>query len=213
MKLSFSVQFVAGRAAVCALVVGVAVGCGSEEQAPVEVVETAKEEVDPNAPPPAPETELPEGMVSMEERAKILRPDTNHFVAAPTDNMNDASGKPMSYIEQLQAKAEEGHAESAYFLGYKYYKGEGVTKDDKEAAKWLKIGADRNNAKAQSQLGVLYEEGVGVPENKVLAYAWYLIASKQDDKLAAERLPLLAEKLEDQDFEEADRLAEGFVPK
>ncbi len=194
------------------LLAGLVVGCGSEEQS-VEAPQAVEVEEVSDAPPPPPEAELPEGMVAMEERAKLLRPDTNHFVAAPTENMTNAAGAPLSFVEKLRAKAEEGHAESAYFLGHNYYKGNDVTQDFEQAAKWLKVGAERNNAQAQSLLGVLYEEGKGVPQNKPLAYAWYLIAAKQDDALAAERIPLLAEKLNDQDFEEAERLAEGFVPK
>ncbi len=200
------------KAVVIALAAGMTAGCGSQEEAVVEsgpvVVETESTE-----PPPPPEAELPDGMVSMKDRLSAYQPDTNRFVAAPTEDMTNAVGQAVSFLDSLKAKAEEGHAQSAYFVGHRYYEGKDAPQDFKEAFKWLKLGADRNNAQAQSLLGLLYEEGKGVPENKALAYAWYLIAAKQDDKLAGERIPLLAEKLSDADFDEAEQLAEGFVPQ
>ena len=212
MNLSYCRENVSNKTLFAGLVLAFAVGCGSKEE-PVGVAEQAVEAVESIEPPPPPEAELPEGMVSMKDRLSAHRPDTNLYVAAPTEDMTNAVGQASSFLDSLKAKAEGGHAESAYFLGHKYYEGKDVNQDFKEAFKWLKSGADRNNAKAQSLLGVLYEEGKGVPENKVLAYAWYLIAAKQDDELAGERIPLLAEKLSDQDFDEADQLVEGFVPQ
>ena len=212
MKLPYRKQASLKTTVSAVVAVGLFAGCGGKEESVVVAEQSATQEVSTDPPSP-PEAELPEGMVSMKDRLSAYRPDTNRFVAAPTDDMTNAMGQAGSFLDSLKAKAEGGHTESAYFLGHKYYEGGDVDQDYKEAFKWLKFGADRNNAKAQSLLGVLYEEGKGVPENKVLAYAWYLIAAKQDDELAGERIPALAEKLSDQDFDEADQLVEGFVPQ
>ncbi len=201
-----------GNGVIVALVAVVVAGCGSKEEAVVDTGPVVVE-AESTEPPPPPEAELPEGMVSMQGRLSAYQPDTNRFVAAPTEAMTNAVGQAVSFLDSLKAKAEGGHAQSAYFVGHRYYEGKDVAQDFKEAAKWLKLGADRNNSQSQSLLGLLYEEGKGVPENKALAYAWYLIAAKQDDKLAGERMPLLAEKLSDADFDEAEQLAEGFVPQ
>ena len=210
MKLSFSIlppvtplKSCLFAFAACALL-----GCGDSEEL-VEQAEVVIEETASDGPPPPPQGDSSEGMVSLEERANRLVPDTNAFVAAPTADMSGNAG--MSFIETLKSKADEGDIKSAYLLGYKYTTGEGLEKNPKEGAKWLKFAANRNNAKAQALLGRLYEDGVGVSQNSPLAYAWYLIAARQDDPDAIERIGILGEKLNDQDLEEADRLAADFV--
>ena len=60
-------------------------------------------------------------------------------------------------IEEVKAKAEAGDADSQVELGLRYEKGEGVAKDQAEAAKWYRKAAEQNYARAQNNLGVCYE--------------------------------------------------------
>jgi uncharacterized protein len=46
-----------------------------------------------------------------------------------------------------------------------YENGWGVSKDDKEAAKWYRLAAAQGNAIAQNNLGTMYRDGHGVPQD------------------------------------------------
>ena len=60
-------------------------------------------------------------------------------------------------IGEVKAKAEAGDAESQVELGRRYDDGEGVAKDQVEAAKWFRKAAEQNYAQAQYNLGVCYD--------------------------------------------------------
>ena len=57
--------------------------------------------------------------------------------------------------------------------------GEGVEKDEKQAANWLTKAAEQENANAQNNLGVCYQKGLGVKVNMKLAVEWYTKAAEQ----------------------------------
>jgi TPR repeat protein len=52
--------------------------------------------------------------------------------------------RPTSYIETLQAKAEQGDAHAQLSLGFMYDKGKGVPQDYAEAHKWVNLAASRS---------------------------------------------------------------------
>jgi TPR repeat protein len=83
-------------------------------------------------------------------------------------------------IEEVRAKAEAGDANSEDELGLRYYKGEGVAKDQVEAAKWFRKAAQKNLARAQFRLGHCYENGEGVAKDPVEAAKWYRKAAEQN---------------------------------
>jgi TPR repeat protein len=63
-----------------------------------------------------------------------------------------------------------------------YSKGEGVPKDDEEAARWYRKAADQGHADAQAKLGLMYYTGVGViPRGKDYREAihWFRKAADQ----------------------------------
>lgn len=51
--------------------------------------------------------------------------------------------------------------------------------DSAEAAKWLRLSAERGNANAQFALGAMYTKGVGVPENDTEGVKWLRLSAKQ----------------------------------
>ncbi len=51
-------------------------------------------------------------------------------------------------FEKTLAEAKAGDAGAMFLLGLKYYDGDGVVKDDKEAVKWYRKAADLGNANA-----------------------------------------------------------------
>jgi TPR repeat protein len=72
--------------------------------------------------------------------------------------------------------ADQAHASAQINLGNSYYKGEGVSKDYKEAVKWYKLAADQGDANGQFYLGDCYEIGRGVSQDYEEANKWKQLA-------------------------------------
>lgn len=68
--------------------------------------------------------------------------------------------------------AEAGDARAQAGVGFMFHRGQGVRSNDREAAEWLRRGADQGQAEAQLMLGTLYFYGRGVPQSYVQAFAW-----------------------------------------
>ena len=98
----------------------------------------------------------------------------------------------------LETKAaDQGDASAQYNLGVMYAEGQGVRKDDVEAAKWFRKAADQGLARAQYNLGVMYAEGQGVPKDYVEAEKWVREAADQGLALAQSFLIEEKSKLEE----------------
>lgn len=82
-------------------------------------------------------------------------------------------------LQDVIHKAEQGDADAQNSLGLKYAKGEGISKDYKEATKWFKKAAEQGNAKGQYNLGFSYDNGEGVPQDKKEAVKWFRKAAEQ----------------------------------
>ena len=79
-------------------------------------------------------------------------------------------------------------------LALLYVKGEGVPKDDAQAAAWYRKAADQGDVAAQSNLGLLYAKGKGVAQDYAEAAKWYRKAADQGDLAAQINLALLYAK-------------------
>ena len=86
------------------------------------------------------------------------------------------------------AAAEQGDASAQYNLGGCYKRGQGVTKDEAEAARWYRKAAEQGDAIAQHKLGVCYERGQGVAKDQSKAVRWYRKAAEQGNASAQEAL-------------------------
>ena len=109
--------------------------------------------------------------------------------------------------------AEQGYAAAQTYLGIRYVKGEGITKDVVEAARWFRLAAERNYAEAQLLLGAMYGEGEGVPQDDVQAYAWFIVAATQGSAVAKEYREykeLITERMTDSEIAAAEKLAHEF---
>jgi TPR repeat protein len=93
-----------------------------------------------------------------------------------------------------------------------YYKGEGVTRDYAEAAKWYRKAANQGDADAQTILGSMYGEGKGVPRDYVWAYMWYSLAAAQSEK-ARSLLNLLEGMMTPDQIAEAQKRASAWKPQ
>ena len=60
-----------------------------------------------------------------------------------------------------------------------YATGQGVAKDDAEAARWYRMAAEQGNPDAQFNLGLSYAKGQGVAKDNAEAVHWYRLAAEQ----------------------------------
>ncbi len=78
------------------------------------------------------------------------------------------------YILEDQLKdCKDGRSGACWFVGYTYYKGEGVKQDYQKAYDYFKQACDGKNAKGCFNLGVFYESGKGVRQNQSTAKRWF----------------------------------------
>lgn len=87
-------------------------------------------------------------------------------------------------FEKLKDLAEQGSRGASFVLGNRFSFGEGVAKDDTEAAKWYLKSAEQGLNDAQLQIALCYSEGKGVEKNEVEAANWYLKAANQGNDMA-----------------------------
>ena len=96
--------------------------------------------------------------------------------------------------QHLLEHAEQGDAQAQYEVGRRFWNGDGVDQDHKQAADWFDRAARQGLAAAQCALGLCYERGDGVEQDMWQAAAWYQWAAQQDDAEAQLRLSECYEK-------------------
>jgi len=93
-----------------------------------------------------------------------------------------------------QAAAEKGDDLSQFNLGVMLRYGQGVVRNDVEAARWWRKAAEQGNADAQCSLGVMYQNGLGVKQSDKEAARWFKKAAGQGDADAQYNLGCLFEE-------------------
>ncbi len=96
--------------------------------------------------------------------------------------------------QQLLEHAEQGDAQAQYEVGRRFWNGDGVDQDHKQAADWFDRAARQGLAAAQCALGLCYERGDGVEQDMWQAAAWYQWAADQGLAEAQLRLAECYEK-------------------
>ncbi len=87
------------------------------------------------------------------------------------------SGNYLYAFDEFRALALNGDAAAQYRLGVMYTKGQGVPKNDKEAALWYLKAAEQDDTRAQFIIAEMYAKGQGVPQDDKQAASWYLKAA------------------------------------
>ncbi len=87
------------------------------------------------------------------------------------------SGNYLYAFDEFRDLALNGDAASQYRLGVMYDKGEGVPKDEKEAASWYIKAASQDDTRAQFAIAEMYSQGRGVQQDGKNAAKWYLEAA------------------------------------
>ena len=85
----------------------------------------------------------------------------------------DATHSFTYYSAELRAAAEQGDRDAQSKLGYSYFYGRGIPKDDGAAIEWLHLAAQQGQVDAQYLLGLCYLIGGGVPQDEEVALFWY----------------------------------------
>ena len=80
---------------------------------------------------------------------------------------------------ETKKKAEAGDAAAQYNLGLMYARGDDVTNDFVEAAKWLDMAAEQYFSPAQFMLGVMYKRGNGVAKDSNIAVKFFQLGALQ----------------------------------
>lgn len=78
-----------------------------------------------------------------------------------------------------------------YYLGLMYELGQGVDKNQEEAAKWYKKGAQQDDSDCQYEIGRLYHYGEGVEKDYSEAIKWYKDAAENGSDYAQTALGFL----------------------
>ena len=84
-------------------------------------------------------------------------------------------------FEACKKKAMSGDPQAEADLGEKYYYGDGVEKDEKEALKWQQKAAIEGNARGEQSLGNMYLYGLGVEKDERKALMWIQKALAQEE--------------------------------
>ena len=123
-------------------------------------------------PEPAAAISLPTPKASTEPAKPDTAPEPPP-VSAPATAPNTIAQAPAPGTEPAKevtpAEKEEENAIAWTKLGKMHADGEGVLKNDAEAAKYFLMAADQGNAEAQAKLGELYADGKGVEKNEAQA--------------------------------------------
>ena len=82
-------------------------------------------------------------------------------------------------IEKLRYRAAQGDTGAQMELANRYDQGDGVPRDEIEAAKWVRRAAEKGDVSAQMKLGSLYDLGRGVVRNLQEAGKWVRRAAEQ----------------------------------
>ncbi|MBZ8132571.1 exopolysaccharide biosynthesis protein [Afifella sp. IM 167] len=105
--------------------------------------------------------------------------------------------------------------EAQYQLGMMYLDGRGGERSDRQAARWLKLAADKGHVLAQAEFGRLLFEGVGIRRNAVKGLMWLSIARNSihgDDEIQTLHEQAFAAASEN-DRRTAMALAEDWLSK
>lgn len=75
-------------------------------------------------------------------------------------------------VKQYREAAESGDASAQDRLGIMYANGEGVPKDEQQAAFWFRKAAEQGNEHAQFMLALWYAQGIGVAQDEEQSLFW-----------------------------------------
>lgn len=118
-------------------------------------------------------------------------------------------------IKWARLAADKGGGGGQSLLGWMYYLGQGVPKDDNQALQWARKAAEQGMGGGKSLLALLYQNGkAGLAQNAVEADKWYILACKMEttNKTLQFARRVLEDSMSIEDREEALRRADAWRP-
>ena len=116
-------------------------------------------------------------------------------------------------IEDPLGEASDGDVAAQYEVGVRIAASPASAPDYAQAARWLRLAADKGHIGAQASLGFMYHRGQGVPRNDVEAIKWLTLATAQSsaehDAYALWR-EYVARQMSQGDVAEGERLARAW---
>jgi TPR repeat protein/putative methionine-R-sulfoxide reductase with GAF domain len=131
----------------------------------------------------------------------------------PTAAVTSQNSVDTASLPQLQQMAAHGDAAAENALGLLYAQGddkEGISHDEKEAARWFTKAAEHGNIVAQSKLGSLYWSGRGVPQDFNKAYFWTVLGRAGGDPASKALAPFVAARLTSAQAQSIEQQAEAW---
>jgi TPR repeat protein len=107
-------------------------------------------------------------------------------------------------MKRLETDSKDGPAMT--LVGQLYKDGLGVRRDQKEAIRWFKLGADAGDPQGAFSLALAYLRGQGVEESREAAIPWLEKAAAKDHSGAIYNLGMLAIDGDIQDFARANTM-------
>lgn len=92
---------------------------------------------------------------------------------------------------EVSLNVEPSDAAMQLRTAFRYFKGDGVTQDYKQAIHWFTKAGEQGNVIAQRTLGYIYQKGEGIPQDFNQAIQWYTKAADQGNADAQRNLGLL----------------------
>ncbi|MBX4929790.1 peptidoglycan-binding protein [Rhizobium binae] len=176
-------------------------GAAAVKAPAAETAPPAAEQAQPETTPPASGDRLTdaapldgEGAAGFAPAASGAPQETSGFVP------NTPAAAPQAAItipdtvqpKSLADAAQGGDALALFEIGARYSDGRnGVTVDQKQAANWYQLSADKGFAPAQYRLGSMYEKGNGVERDIAKAKTFYEQAANQGNASAMHNLAVL----------------------
>ena len=122
-------------------------------------------------------------------------------------------GDYAAVFNEFRPLAERGNPAAQFNLGVMYANGQGVARDDAEAARWFHKAAEQGYANAQRNLGVIYILGRGVPQDYVRGYLWSDLSAAQGDRDSALLRDTMMKEMTPEQIAEAQQMAKAWKPK
>ncbi|RUM07090.1 peptidoglycan-binding protein [Rhizobium chutanense] len=175
----------------------------AETTAPaLEATPSAAERAEPETAPPAAGDHLTEAAPLDGEGAATFAPagtipETSGFVANTPAGGASAPQATIAIPDTVQPKsladaAQGGDPLALFEIGARYSDGRnGMTVDQKQAASWYQLSADKGFAPAEYRLGSMYEKGNGVERDIAKAKGFYEQAANQGNASAMHNLAVL----------------------
>lgn|GEM_PF-4532230 len=108
--------------------------------------------------------------------------------AAPTHPVSTGAAPKLTPEQRLEILVNGGNTKAALIAGVRYLDGDGVLRNEAQAATLLERAAKAGEPIAQYRLGTLFQRGAGVLRDEAQALRWYEAAANQGNRKAMHNL-------------------------